>query len=85
MNIELMKHLTELPVNKLYGVWKFCEGWSCMFDTYAKIRQEEFPEEYFLNLCKAMYFVKTGSSVEIPDEIEFYKGEHIYKSLKGEK
>lgn len=70
---------------KLYGAWDFCSGYSNRDDWYAKFRQEEFPEEYFLNLCKAMYFVKTGSSVEIPDEIEFYKGEHIYKSLKGEK
>ena len=65
-----------------YGRWRFCT-YPGRDETIAYTPGAKFPVDYFNTLTRAMYVVKTGC-LEMPDEIEFYKGQHIYNQLTGQ-
>ena len=65
-----------------YGRWRFVE-FPGRSETIAEVPGAALPVDYFTNLCKAKYFLE-AHCVEYPDEIEFYKGQHIFNRLTAQ-
>lgn len=72
-----------------YGGWTFETAFGYK-ETYGYI-VGKFPEDFFNNLCKSMYFIEANKEIyknkdkkylEFPTEIEFYKGKRYIDEFK---